>query len=430
MRKKVLMISIPIFLLLIGIVFYLFKSEKPSDLADAFEKSIQDEDSNKLFKLVVVDKKVHWNHNDAKNIIKYLKKNSSDLEDQLKILYAQASYYESDGKVDNVISQKYLGEKVLKTGPFYIKRENSIFGDKYVLKARGYKVQISTEKNAKLTFNGIDVESKNGSMGYYGPGLYSLKGSKKYDYTNVDNEKEVVLFDLKNFNKVVNLDLSGETINVSSELPHTKLLVNGKLAEDDVHEEESFGPVADNISIQGLATFPWGEGRSAKIKVKGNNDNYNITPSPITSDEMKDKVKSLINSFAKNRVAAKERKTISLLENVSDNLKKEYINEISTYDDQNYYQGKALGTRIDFSKARYERERGGKEILSIPVEFHTKSKNAYEYINSDLEDKFEEEIIGLEYTGNEIWIIDSVESDHSSGSNDYMSATTVVKTSF
>ncbi|GLI90658.1 MULTISPECIES: TcaA 3rd/4th domain-containing protein [Bacillus subtilis group] len=434
MKKKIWIISIPIILLLLGLVFYFTKSEKPSDLANAFEKSIQNEDSKTLYKLVALDKDIHWTHNDAKNIIKYLKKDQSDLEDQLKLLHAQASYYESNGKVSNMISQEYPGESITNIGPFYIKREKSIFGDKYVLKARGYKVQVETEKDAKLTFDGIDVDSNKEyqNLGYYGPGVYSLKGSKKYDYTTVDNEKEIVLFDPEDFDESVSLDLSGETINVSSEIPHTKLIVNGKVAQDEINEEDSFGPVADNITIQGASTFPWGEGKSKEIKVKGNNDDeYDITPSPIVNDDMKNTVKSLINSFAKNRVAAKEKKNISLLKNVSDNLRKEYNDEISTYDDQNYYQGKALGTRIDFSKASYEKENGGKEILSVPVEFHTKSRNAYEFINSDVEDKYDEEIIGLEYNPNKkSWVIDSEESDYSSGGNDYMSASSVEKTTF
>lgn len=52
-----------------------------------------------------------------------------------------------------------------------------------------------------------------------------------------------------------------------------------------------------------------GEGKSEAVTVQSETtEEYNLTPNPIVNDEMKEKIKSLINDFAKNRNEAKAKK--------------------------------------------------------------------------------------------------------------------------
>lgn len=142
-----------------------------------------------------------------------------------------------------------------------------------------------------------------------GQGYIPLKAAKKYDYTTVDDKTEVTLFDPEKFEETASLNFSGDTVSVNSDIPNTKVLVNGKESGESISENTVFGPVKDGIKLQGLAEFPWGEGKSEAVTVQSETtEEYNLTPNPIVNDEMKEKIKSLINDFAKNRNEAKAKK--------------------------------------------------------------------------------------------------------------------------
>ncbi|WP_396278736.1 TcaA 3rd/4th domain-containing protein, partial [Bacillus paralicheniformis] len=436
MKKKFLFIGVPIVAILAIILFISGRSPEPSDLAKEFEEKVKQEDAKGLLKLVKVDNGTKWGEKEAESIIKYLKDDESDYKDQIMLLNAQASYYESDGKANNIISQQYPGESISNIGPFYITKEKGIFGgEKYVLKARGYKLEVHAAKGANVTFNGetIDMQGKDSKeLGVFGPGVYTIKGSKKYDYTTVDDKTEVTLFDPEKFEKTASLNFSGDTVSVNSDIPNTKVLVDGKESGESISENTEFGPVKDGIKLQGVAEFPWGEGKSEAVTVQSDTtEEYNLTPNPIVNDDMREKLKSQINDFAKDRNEAKVKKDANKLKNVSDNLKKSYIDVIKNYDKENYYEGKALGTRIDFSKVTYENGSGGKQLIHIPVEFHLKSREVYEFMDSELEENFDEEIVTLQYDEEKkSWIIEGEKDDYESSNNDYMASKDVAKTTF
>ncbi|MED3603359.1 TcaA 3rd/4th domain-containing protein [Bacillus subtilis] len=438
-RKKLLFVGVGIVAILV-ILFLIFgRSAKPSDLAKEFQEKVQSNDAKGLVELVKPENnQVSWNEKDAESIIKYLKDDNNDFDDQMQLLNAQASYYESDGKATNMISQEYPGESISNIGPFYITREKGLLGDKYLIKARGYKVEVKAAKGATVIFNGEKVDMNNKSskvLGYYGPGVYKVKGQKKFEYTSVSDERNLTLFDPDDFEETANLDFSGDTVNIASSVPNTELMVNGKKTGKQVEEDSSFGPVKEGMILQGVAHFPWGEGKSQEVKVKTGTSNssqsYDLTPNPVTNNEVRENIKSTINDFAKNRIAAKASKDVNKLKNASENLKKDYAEAIDNYDSKNYFEGKALGTRIDFSAVTYENASGGKQLLHIPVEFHDKTREVMEYVDSETEDDFSEEKITLEYDENKkAWTVKSEESDYAYGDNEYMTSKEVEKTTF
>lgn len=70
-------------------------------------------------------------------------------------------------------------------------------------------------------------------------------------------------------------------------------------------------------------------------------------------------------------------------------------------------------------------------MLHVPVEFHLKSREVYEFIDSELEENFDEEILTLQYDEQKnSWIIDSEKDDYESSSDDYMVSKDVAKTTF
>ena len=432
--KKILIIGIPIAVILIVLFLTIGKSSKPSELTQAFAEKVQSNDAKGLMELVEVDENVSWTEEDAKSVITYLKNDSSDLKDQMMILNAQAAQFETDGQATSVIAQTYPGDSISNVGSFYIEKKDGIFGDKYALKARGYDLKISAPKGAKVLFNGksIDMEGKETKdLGLFGPGVYALEGQKKFDYTTVNDETTVTLFDEEDFEEEANLSFSGETITLNSDIPNTTLLVNGKKSDETISEGTEFGPVKGGITIQGVADFPWGKGKSKKVVVKDDASSYDVTPNPIVNDDMKNNIKVVINDFAKNRITAKVEKNPDMLKNVSDNVKKDYTEQIESYDDKNYFEGKALGTRIDFSEATYENGSGGNQLIHIPVEFHEKSREVYEYVDTDLEEEYVEEKVTLQYDEKKKrWIIQEEVNDYNSMDDDYMTSKEVEKTTF
>ncbi|WP_394557996.1 TcaA 3rd/4th domain-containing protein [Priestia aryabhattai] len=266
-----------------------------------------------------------------------------------------------------------------------------------------------------------------------GPTIYSVEGKKEFDFGTVKDSKEVILFDPKNFEESAKLNLSGNAVTVNSQIANTELLVNGDKSKEDISKETNISPIKDGTTLQGVVNFPWGEGKSKVVKIESNSKSkkYDLTPNPIFDENTKVDVKTAINDYATDRMAARTTKDIKQLKNVSDSIKKSYIEEIQNYDDNNYLKGEALGTRIDFSNVEYKKSSGGKSALVIPVEFHEKTTNVYEFADSISEEDFSEEILTLRYDKvNKNWIIAKDETDYNAEEGNYMSGKEVVQTTF
>lgn len=353
------------------------------------------------------------------------------------LLNAQAAYYESDGQVNNQISQEYPGDSISDIGTFYITEEGGFLGNNYVLKARSYDLSVSAPNGTKVIFNGENVDmgdTDTKKLGVFAPGSYTVEGHKEYDYTTVKNQLDVTLFDPEDFEETVSLDLSGETVSVSSETPNTVLYVNDEKSEKTFHDETEFGPVKDGITLKGVAEFPWGKGESKPVTIgkdDSSDETYDLTPQPITKDKMQKNIKSVINKFAKNRITSQVKQKPDLLKNVSDNLKKEYTKTIENYDEDHYVKGKALGTRIDFSRVSYENGSGGVNLIHIPVEFHDEFDEVrYFTTDEEVKERFQERTITLKYNEDKQWIITQTDRDSQRYDNEYMTNDKVVKTEF
>ncbi|MCY8232278.1 TcaA 3rd/4th domain-containing protein [Priestia endophytica] len=431
--KKKLVIIVPIAIIILILFLVIGKSPEPTQLVEDFQEKISSNDAKGLVDLVEVDEDVKWTEKEAKSAIAYLQDSSSTYEDQMMYLNSQAAHYESEGQAPNPLMADYPGDSISNIGAFYIEKEDGFLGDKYTLKARGYKLEVEAEKDATVKFNGkkVDMEGQDSKvLGVFGPGTYTLEGQKKFDYTTVKDSNEFTLFDDDDFEETESLTFSGETVTVSSDVPNTTLMINGEKEGEEFTRNTEFGPVKDGIKLQGIVKFPWGEGKSKEVTVDSNKQSYEITPDPIVNKKTKEDVKKTINEFAKNKINSLVQKDANKLTNVSDNIKKDYTETIGYYDEDTYFEGKALGTRIDFSKVEYEKGSGGVDLIHIPVEFHEKTRDVYSSIDTDLEEDFEESNVTLEYDEKKkSWIIYGVTGDHLTD-EDYMTSKEVEKTEF
>ncbi|WP_010532493.1 TcaA 3rd/4th domain-containing protein [Lentibacillus jeotgali] len=446
MKKKLMIFGIPAVILIIVVILVSGRSSNPSELVNGFEDAIENGDASALMGAVTVNEGVTWSEKQANSIIQHLKENESDFEDQMLLLNAQAAYYETNGQTNNEISQMYPGESISDVGPFYITQEDGFFGEKPVLKARGYTLKVNAPKGTAVTFqnNSMTMEGKEQKLGLFGPGVYTVEGKKDFDYTTVQDTAEVTMFDPEDFEETASLNLEGETVQVESDIPNTYLMLNGERQDVNLSDQNSFGPVEDGLEIQGVKEFPWGtlksdpqeissseENQEEETSVFNSNDEgYDLTPKVLTED-MQEQVKTIINGYAKQSIQAKSEQNAGVLENVSDNIRKEFTQTIQGYDGERYFEGEALGTRIDFSQVTYEQGEGGSHNLTIPVEFHENSREVYEYVDTELEEVFSEQTVTLTYNEeNQNWTIMQVDNDPNSFQDDYMTSEEVVQTQF
>ncbi|XIH46935.1 hypothetical protein C1N65_28395 (plasmid) [Priestia aryabhattai] len=436
--KKVLLILVSLIIAVAAVAFIIIsKQPKPNDLAKEFQNDVAESDVKGLMDLVKVDEGSKWKQADATKVVNYLNKDKSKLNQQVAILNAQATYYdEKSSNKTNYILEKYNTKDVSSIGAFYIEEKKGILGKRYALKVREYNLTINAPKGAVVTVDGQKVNMKNSTskqLVSVGPTIYSVEGKKEFDFGTVKDSKEVILFDPKNFEESAKLNLSGNAVTVNSQIANTELLVNGDKSKEDISKETNISPIKDGTTLQGVVNFPWGEGKSKVVKIESNSKSkkYDLTPNPIFDENTKVDVKTAINDYATDRMAARTTKDIKQLKNVSDSIKKSYIEEIQNYDDNNYLKGEALGTRIDFSNVEYKKSSGGKSALVIPVEFHEKTTNVYEFADSISEEDFSEEILTLRYDKvNKNWIIAKDETDYNAEEGNYMSGKEVVQTTF
>ncbi|MEC2077941.1 TcaA 3rd/4th domain-containing protein [Metabacillus fastidiosus] len=422
---------------LITLLFIFFltacNSSSPSELVDNFTEAIQNEDVNQLMKIVEVDKDIYWTEKEAKTAISYLKEKHANLEEQMMILHAQAAYYEARNTESNFLASVYPGESIANVGAFYIHKQEGFGGSKYSLKARGYNLKVTGSENSIVTFNKekIEINDKDPkTLGVFGPGVYTIEGEKKFDYTTVNDKTTISLFHFEEFNSNAKLNFTGDNVYLKSSTPNTSVLINGENSDLTVTESMEFGPVKDGITLQGTVEYPWGEGKSEKLKINGSNKSFDLTPNPIVNDEMKNKIKTVVNEFAKNKLTAKVKKDPNQLKNVSDNLRKQYTTIISNYNGDSYFEGEALGTRIDFSNAEYKIGSGGDQLLTLQVEFHNKSRDVSKWYSSELLEDYEEKKITLQYDENlKNWTIFE-EENHYFSNDHYMTSKEVEKTKF
>ncbi len=440
MDKKYLYIGIPI--VIVALIF-LFTGSKasPTELVDEFRETVENRDAKGLVKLVEVGDNVQWDVDDAQSIIEYLQEDDDDFSEQIALLYAQASYYDTDGQVHNRYTELFPGESITHVGPFYLTKVKKFIGEKYELRARGYTLTVQADKDAKVTLKDEEIKFKDEAekeIGQFGPGVYTIKAEKKYEYTTVENETTVTLFEPEDFERTATLDLTGETVTVTSNMPNTALLVNGKKVDVTIEGSAEFGPVVDGLELEGEAELPWGTVKSPKVTIGDESENanhgtLNITPNPASDKKVQDVLVKTINDFYKSTINAKVKQDEKLLKNMSDNLKKDYVTTIDRYKNDSYnrhFKGEALGTRIDFSRVDYEYGSGGNHLIKVPVELHEKTEEVV-FSEKGVENKYFERMIVLQYVEKDKnWIVNEVGGDHSRNVNDYMTSDAVVKTTF
>ncbi|MFD4820142.1 TcaA 3rd/4th domain-containing protein [Peribacillus butanolivorans] len=453
-KRKMPVILILLGLFLIGIIatFYMYFT-RPSgeEIVNQFEAAVNQGDIDTLEKLVTGNKEMKLTKKNLEQLISYAKDEPSYLKESVFIMKAQAAIEEKDkdAKLQNPIFKMATEGEILQAGDYYISKEDGLFSS-FQIYARPYSLTVSSDQADTLIKVNDDefLETKEGNLETtiqnLPPGIYTVTGSKKYEYAEINTKEEINLFEDDTFSKSVSLELTGEQLAIESDVEDISIFINGKdigkkatVKEDSIfggnnEDAELFGPFSTDgsIKVHGEAKFPWGIAKSEPQTIKEDMTSLDVTPKPFADKTNKDQVVQTINDFAKQRIQALVKKDAKIIKTASDNIVKEYAEDIQFAKlNESYWKGEALGTRIDFGNVTLSNENEQYQV-KLPVEFNSKEKE-YHGFNEDEPLEEESEVTWLILTYNiesKKWIVSEIESNYFD--NDVMKGNEVVKTEF
>lgn len=456
-QRKLTVIIGAVFLLGIITISIIFANRPSSeDLVNEFENAVLTSDTNTLEKLIESpNKDMKVTKEDVEQFISYAKDNNEYTQELVFILHAQRAILEEDNqaRLQNPIFENATEGEIKNAGDFYLEKDGGLFGGFHIY-ARPYSLKVSANQpDTVITLNGKKVfETKKGQLEEtitgLAPSKYTITGTKKYEFANIQTKDEVSLFDDEERQSEIELDVEGKKIGVEATIENVEIFVNGKttgkkaemIKEDvgglfgnsDDDEETNFGPVSTDgsIKVHGEVTYPWGAATSVAQTVGEDTVSVDVTPKPFGEKENKDKVVQVINDFAKQRVQALVQQNASVIKTASDNIVKEYAEDIQfDKSNENYWKGTALGTRIDFGNVTLSKEKDQYRV-KLPVELHSEQKQYYGWNEDDpLEEVFEEYLVVATYDEkSKQWTIDELEDYYSD--DEFMKGKDVVKSEF
>ncbi|MEP9409527.1 hypothetical protein ABKP09_24935 [Peribacillus frigoritolerans] len=453
-KRKMPLILILLGLFLIGIVatFYMYFT-RPSgeEIVNQFEAAVNQGDIDTLEKLVKGNKEMKLTKKNLEQLISYAKDEPSYLKESVFIMKAQAAIEEKDkeAKLQNPIFKMATEGEILQAGDYYISKEDGLFSS-YQIYARPYSLTVSSDQvDTLIKVNDDDfLETKEGNLETtiqnLPPGIYTVTGSKKYEYAEINAKEEINLFEDDKFSKSVSLELTGEQLAIESDVEDISIFINGKdigkkatVKEESIfggnnEDAELFGPFSTDgsIKVHGEANFPWGIAKSEPQTIKEDMTSVDVTPKPFADKTNKDQVVQTINDFAKQRIQALVKKDAKIIKTASDNIVKEYAEDIQfAKSNESYWKGEALGTRIDFGNVTLSNENEQYQV-KLPVEFNSKEKEYHGFNEGEpLEEESEVTWLILTYNNeSKRWIVSEIESSYFD--NDVMKGNEVVKTEF
>ncbi|MRX71133.1 hypothetical protein GJU40_02975 [Bacillus lacus] len=436
-KKKTPLIFLT-FILLVGILitcFFYFSRPNGEEVVNQFETAVNQEDIETLKSLIDSNKEIELTDQHLEQLIEFAKSEPSYLKEMIFILKAQVAIEENDkeAKAQNIIFKGATEGEILSSGDYYIEKEKGFFSS-YKIHPRPYSLTITSDQpDSILKVNNKKVlttknDNLEATLKNLPPGIYTVSGTKEYEFAKLDTSEEINLFNDSEHEKSVSIDLTGEKITIESTVDDVSVFVNGKdtgkvatVVEESLlntrkDDAALFGPFSTDgsIEVHGEATFPWGVVKSETQTIGKDTRSLNITPDPIADSDVKDQIVETINTYTKQHIEAFVKQDAGIITTATNKIIKDHANDIQ-FDKTNehYWKGEALGTKIDIDKASLTFEEGQHQV-TIPVEFHYNQK---EYIkgftdNEPIEEVFESASVVLSYNDEEkIWLVSDIQSD-------------------
>lgn len=264
-RSLFAIVGVVVFVIAFAIVGSIITSPKRAVMA--FENSVNDNDSEKLGKILYTsDKRLKFTSNSVEPIFKTFKTTPSEFTDLIENLNNQVSTLK-DGGSENKTCNLYISKvgRTLLIFPKYKIAVNPVFMT-ITSSVKGADILLDGKKIAKA-----DSENFSKQIGPYIPGTYDVEGKSNGSFGEMDNKIKVDFIKLKQQNKTVNA-LKGLYLQVSSDYNNNKIYINGKDTGKTVNTGDKIGPIASGASIYGIINY---NGHQVKSSVYTLLDNDN-----------------------------------------------------------------------------------------------------------------------------------------------------------
>ncbi|WP_187115159.1 zinc ribbon domain-containing protein [Clostridium tyrobutyricum] len=264
-RSLFAIVGVVVFVIVFAIAGSIITSPKRAVMA--FENSVNDNDSEKLGKILYTsDKRLKFTSNSVEPIFKTFKTTPSEFTDLIENLNNQVSTLK-DGGSENKTCNLYISKvgRTLLIFPKYKIAVNPVFMT-ITSSVKGADILLDGKKIAKA-----DSENFSKQIGPYIPGTYDVEGKSNGNFGEMDNKIKVDFIKLKQQNKTVNA-LKGLYLQVSSDYNNNKIYINGKDTGKTVNTGDKIGPIASGASIYGIINY---NGHQVKSSVYTLLDNDN-----------------------------------------------------------------------------------------------------------------------------------------------------------
>lgn len=276
--------------ILVGAAFgsykYFVNEESEEKLIETFENAIAEKDYATLVQIIdSPDKRLSLNEDNIKPFVSYFEQNPQNFSAMIRQLNNESIYTNNDEQILKVVEaeKKYY---VIPTYKFEI--------------VPSYVSVHTNRLNAVINMNGNEVavadeETFVKNIGPLVPGSYEIEAIWDAQYMTLKVKQSVDLFSDEGTNQLVELDLTGETISVSSNYADAKLFVDNVDTGLIIDEAKVFGPIITDgsMSIHAEKEFPWGTVKSPTIKIK---DTDSVL---LTIDEFSGDLQNTITEFGK-----------------------------------------------------------------------------------------------------------------------------------
>lgn len=291
-RKKIIS-CVVLVLVILSIFLYIVGSNvtKPDVVVDKFKSAVTSNDKKELKSLLFCDdSELNINDENVSMLLKYLKKNPSNLNSIVSNLNKQAAVA---SEIKNFQKDSSMAFNIERVGKKYL------FFPKYKINMQPAFIEIkASTKGIKFILDNKEI-GKSDSDSFkkkYGPFMpigYTLLADYKGKYVSLSKAYDVNLDKASHEESIEALnDL--KYISIDSDRPEAEIFVNNKDTGVKVAEANNFGPVGKNTQIYGVVQKDGAKLRSNNYNVSDDDRIYlDFGDAENKLNDVQDKVKNL-----------------------------------------------------------------------------------------------------------------------------------------
>ncbi|MBA4494937.1 hypothetical protein ACFO25_01665 [Paenactinomyces guangxiensis] len=227
---------------------------------------------------------------------------------------AQKSLYEGQDVYGSQTLRQRSNQDIMSSGEFYLKKDEGIFSDSYIIGVRPQYLEITFKSNQGLIkVDGKEVWKVNKNqnkkkIGPLFPGNHKVYVESYFSYANMTlkEEHQENLLGLSQTTEA-RYELTGSGIKATSKHAGVQVYMNNQKTPFIIYVgngDTTVYPVKYDGSqtIYGVAKYPWGESKKSKsIRIDDASKEYDVTPPLFPSAKAKESFMDVLKAFGEDR---------------------------------------------------------------------------------------------------------------------------------